>query len=471
MSIATAFTLLAALLMRIVEPHTYKTYGEACWWAVQTVSTVGYGDNVPTTGGGRLVATAVMIFGIALIPAITSLIVAVFMNQQIRRVELPARQAAGRRRVGCSAVRPVIDGHNDVLSHLAEENAADGAILDEDAAAITVPRARAGGLAAGMFAVLPPTGEWDVKRTSGGYEIPYNDPVGWEESARTVGALGARLFRLLEAAGGQVRLIRDAADLDTCLAGDALGVVFHFEGAEPIDAGLDALEIWYAAGLRSLGIVWSRANAFASGVPFKFPSTPDTGPGLTEAGERLVRRCAELGIAVDLSHLNAAGFWDVARVGRGAADRQPLRRLRAVHVQPQPDGRPARRDRVERRARRDQLRRRLTARRRRRRRRHAAVADRRARPLRGRPLRRRARRARVRLRRRDDARRRPARRRLPGRPGRPRGRRVREPRGRPDRLAKLAASARRQPGARSPRARPPGRPRGELCAVRCPGGP
>ena len=211
-------------------------------------------------------------------------------------------------------MRPVIDGHNDVLSHLAEENAADGAILDEDAAAITVPRARAGGLAAGMFAVLPPTGEWDVKRTSGGYEIPYNDPVGWEESARTVGALGARLFRLLDAAGGQVRLIRDAADLDTCLAGGALGVVFHFEGAEPIDAGLDALEIWYAAGLRSLGIVWSRANAFASGVPFKFPSTPDTGPGLTEAGERLVRRCAELGIAVDLSHLNAAGFWDVARL-------------------------------------------------------------------------------------------------------------------------------------------------------------
>ena len=212
-------------------------------------------------------------------------------------------------------MRRVIDGHNDVLSHLHEEHAPDGAILDEEAAAITVPRARAGGVAAGMFAVLPPTGEWeDVQRTSGGYEIPYNAPVAWEESARTVGALGARLFRLLDAADGQVRLIRDAADLDACLAGDALGVVFHFEGAEPIDTDLDALEVWYAAGLRSLGIVWSRANDFASGVPFKFPSTPDTGPGLTDAGRRLVKRCAELGIAVDLSHLNAAGFWDVARI-------------------------------------------------------------------------------------------------------------------------------------------------------------
>jgi membrane dipeptidase len=165
-----------------------------------------------------------------------------------------------------------------------------------------------------MFAVLPPTGDWDIKRTAGGYEVPYSPPVPWEESARTNGALGARLFRLLRACDGAVRLVRDVADLDACLAGEALGVVFHMEGAEAIDTDLDALDVWYAAGLRSLGPVWSRANAFAHGVPFKYPATPDVGPGLTEAGVRLVRRCAELGIAVDLSHLNLAGFWDVARV-------------------------------------------------------------------------------------------------------------------------------------------------------------
>jgi membrane dipeptidase len=107
--------------------------------------------------------------------------------------------------------------------------------------------------------------------------------------------------------------VRDVHDLDGCLAGEGLGVIFHMEGAEAIDPELDALEVWYAAGLRSLGPVWSRANAFGHGVPFRFPSSPDTGPGLTEAGVRLVRRCAELGIAIDVSHLNAAGFWDVAR--------------------------------------------------------------------------------------------------------------------------------------------------------------
>ena len=93
--------------------------------------------------------------------------------------------------------------------------------------------------------------------------------------------------------------------------------MLHLEGAEAIDPDLEALALWYAAGLRSLGPVWSRPNAFGHGVPFISPSSPDTGPGLTDAGRRLVGRCAQLGILVDLSHLNAAGFWDVARLEPG----------------------------------------------------------------------------------------------------------------------------------------------------------
>ncbi|HET8758854.1 MAG TPA: dipeptidase [Solirubrobacteraceae bacterium] len=210
-------------------------------------------------------------------------------------------------------MRPVIDGHNDVLSHLEEEGAPDDALLSEDAAAITVPRARAGGVAAGLFAAWPPSPMGDFTRTPGSYDIPYAPELPWEDGARSIARLGARLFRLLECCDGAVALVRDVADLDRCLAGEALGIVFHMEGAEAIDTDLDALDVWYAAGLRSLGPVWSRANAFAHGVPFRFPDTPDTGPGLTEAGTRLVKRCAELGIAVDLSHINANGFWDVAR--------------------------------------------------------------------------------------------------------------------------------------------------------------
>ena len=92
----------------------------------------------------------------------------------------------------------------------------------------------------------------------------------------------------------------------------------HLEGAEAIDPDLEAARpAWHGRGLRSLGPVWSRANVFAHGVPFRFPSSPDVGPGLTDAGAALVAACAELGILVDLSHLNEAGFWDVARLEPG----------------------------------------------------------------------------------------------------------------------------------------------------------
>jgi membrane dipeptidase len=115
-----------------------------------------------------------------------------------------------------------------------------------------------------------------------------------------------------------VRVARGADDLDRARDDDGPpAAVLHLEGAEPIDPGLEALELWYAAGLRSLGPVWSRPNAFAHGVPFISPSTPDTGPGLSDAGRGLVRRCAELGILVDVSHLNEAGFWDLAGLEAG----------------------------------------------------------------------------------------------------------------------------------------------------------
>jgi membrane dipeptidase len=100
--------------------------------------------------------------------------------------------------------------------------------------------------------------------------------------------------------------------MQTCVEDGFIAAVLHFEGAEAIDEGLDALHVFYAAGLRSLGIVWSRPNAFAAGVPFRFPGSPDTGPGLTDAGRALVRACNELGIMLDLAHLNERGFWDVA---------------------------------------------------------------------------------------------------------------------------------------------------------------
>jgi membrane dipeptidase len=211
----------------------------------------------------------------------------------------------------CQHVAPVrvIDGHNDALLR-AWEGGGLGELLDGDGA-VTVAGAREGGLAAGLFAVFSPSpGGFEVGGVSGAWEVPGIPELPWAQAAPAAAAIAAMAFALVRAGGA--RLVRDVADLDASLDDGLLGLILHIEGAEAIGEDLEALELWYAAGLRSLGPVWSRPNRFGAGVRFKFPSSPDTGPGLTPAGRRLVRACAELGIAVDLSHLTEGGFWDVA---------------------------------------------------------------------------------------------------------------------------------------------------------------
>ena len=63
--------LLGALLMWLVDEENFPTYGGALWWAAQTVTTVGYGDVVPTNTSGRVVAGVVMFSGIALISVVS----------------------------------------------------------------------------------------------------------------------------------------------------------------------------------------------------------------------------------------------------------------------------------------------------------------------------------------------------------------------------------------------------------------
>lgn len=65
--------LCAALVVRAVEPAEsgFATYGDALWWSMVTFTTVGYGDLFPVTAAGRIVATMLMIGGIALIGALS----------------------------------------------------------------------------------------------------------------------------------------------------------------------------------------------------------------------------------------------------------------------------------------------------------------------------------------------------------------------------------------------------------------
>jgi membrane dipeptidase len=125
-------------------------------------------------------------------------------------------------------------------------------------------------------------------------------------------AMAGHLAALARETPDDLALCTSAAGIEAAMASGRIAAVMHMEGAEAIDEGCDLLHLFHAMGLRSLGPVWSRPTAFGHGVPFRFPGSPDTGPGLTDAGRRLVRECNALRILIDLSHLNAAGMADVA---------------------------------------------------------------------------------------------------------------------------------------------------------------
>ena len=215
--------------------------------------------------------------------------------------------------------QPVFDGHNDTLLRLWRSGDLEGrGFLDGSGGHIDWPRARAGGLMGGFFAVFVPSARAEglVSEAADGEVVdePPLPAVAPDEARRATLEIAGILFSLARNRPDAIRICRSVADIEAAEADGAIAAVFHIEGAEAIGPDLGALEVLHAAGLRSLGPVWSRSNVFGHGVPFRFPAGPDIGDGLTEAGRNLVRACNRLRILVDLSHLNAAGFWEVAKL-------------------------------------------------------------------------------------------------------------------------------------------------------------
>lgn len=220
-------------------------------------------------------------------------------------------------------VLPVFDGHNDTITKLREIG---GSFFEDDERFhISLPLARRGGLVGGFFAIWVPddaavpnfaSDDDDEEMVSDIYDsIETMPPMMSTAHAQEFALVSlGRLLKLERESKGDVRIVRTVADIRQAIADGALAVEVHLEGAEPIDPALDSLDAWYAAGMRSLGLVWSRPNLFGYGVPFAFPGSPDSGPGLTDSGKALVAACNQLGIMLDVSHLNEKGFWDIARI-------------------------------------------------------------------------------------------------------------------------------------------------------------
>lgn len=206
---------------------------------------------------------------------------------------------------------PVFDGHNDILSRLMHEGreGAETRVLKGSARMqVDMPKAREGGLAGGLCAVYVPSPAWGLDANG---DLPRVERLSALDQTIAQAAL---LNRIAEQSDGAFSICTSVADIRAAMEKESFAAVFHIEGIEAAGPDLDLIRVLHAAGLRTLGPVWSRPNIFAHGVPFRFNHDPDIGPGLSDAGRDLIRLCNRLRIMVDLSHMNDAGFWDVAKI-------------------------------------------------------------------------------------------------------------------------------------------------------------
>lgn len=204
---------------------------------------------------------------------------------------------------------PVFDGHNDVLARLWLAGDGRGAAFFAGRASghIDLARARTGGLVGGLFAIWVPGG-------ANAAGVGTSTPPDHATARKAQMEMAQTLVHMAQDRPDALHLCRTRAQIEAAVRANAIAAVMHLEGCEGIGPDLAELEVLHGLGLRSLGPVWSRPNIFGHGVPFRHNASPDIGPGLTEAGVRLVRACNAQRVLIDLSHLNEAGFWDVARL-------------------------------------------------------------------------------------------------------------------------------------------------------------
>jgi membrane dipeptidase len=192
---------------------------------------------------------------------------------------------------------PVFDGHEDFITQ-AKGGPGGGPnprpvrdlLARSEVGHFDLPRAMEGGLG-GCFTSIWLSNE-RAEMNALGYAIDEMNDV----------------FQVADRSEGRFRVCRTVPEVRQAWAEDSFASVFMLEGADPISWSLKELRIFYELGMRLLAPCWSRSTIFAHGVAFA-GSLPET--GLTDLGRQLVHECDGLGIILDVSHINPAGFWDV----------------------------------------------------------------------------------------------------------------------------------------------------------------
>lgn len=189
---------------------------------------------------------------------------------------------------------PVFDAHSDLpFRVMREREAGRESVVAED----FLPGMRAGGILARVAAVY------------------VDDEYLPEMALHRALAVLAELNDDVAASDG-VELATTADDLDGVLDDDAATLVLGMEGAEPLMGDPRLLDAFYRCGIRLLTLTHSRRNAVGEGAPLspKLGANHRTSGGLSETGVAVVERAEDLGVVVDVSHLNDLGVEDVLSV-------------------------------------------------------------------------------------------------------------------------------------------------------------
>ncbi|MDR1271517.1 MAG: dipeptidase [Clostridiales Family XIII bacterium] len=125
----------------------------------------------------------------------------------------------------------------------------------------------------------------------------------------------AAIYAEVEESPDILAVCRSAEEVLKAERDGKIAILLSFEGAEPLGQDADILRLFYALGVRFLGLCWSRRNYAADGANYS-ENIKSTGSGLTEFGQQLVWEAERLGMLIDVSHLNDAGFNDLLKISK-----------------------------------------------------------------------------------------------------------------------------------------------------------
>lgn len=192
----------------------------------------------------------------------------------------------------------VFDGHSDLLYDVTRRRlAGEDHVLER----CHLDRLRAGGVEGLVLAL------WT---SAAGGQTFWKDVPGAETDAdRTRIMMDCARAELAECPW--LAAVRTAKEAEQARAEGKLYAFLAVEGMAAIGEDIDAIDHYHEFGVRIGMLTWNEKNALATGAG------GDPQKGLTMAGWRAVRRMRELGMVVDVSHLNDGGFWDVMKLARG----------------------------------------------------------------------------------------------------------------------------------------------------------